>query len=244
MSASVIPATVTQTSLSRELLRWIQSLDLAYSVKNVKRDFSNGFLVAEIFSRYFDKEISMHSFDNGIALRIKKDNWGQLVKFMKRNGLGDLTSEHEVSAIVHAEDGAVVAFLNRIYEVLTNRKVQEVTKRPLPEPVAPYAKPSASAVLRTSQTKLAHDTSDDLSLRRAAHSTFAAHERGLQEERSADPERFRSNNSVAGGGSQMARGGPKAVGAELAPVPQITVKEIQVKQVDRNIAQVGQVEYH
>ena len=39
------------------------------------RAFNNGFLIAEVFSRYFPQEIQMHSFDNAESYAKKKDNW-------------------------------------------------------------------------------------------------------------------------------------------------------------------------
>lgn len=47
------------------------------------RDFSNGYLVAEIFSWYFPQEVTMHSYENGTSLKTKLGNWGQLQRVSK-----------------------------------------------------------------------------------------------------------------------------------------------------------------
>jgi hypothetical protein len=44
------------------------------------RDFSNGYLVAEIFCIYYPWDLRLSSFENGTSLKVKLDNWAQIEK--------------------------------------------------------------------------------------------------------------------------------------------------------------------
>ncbi|KAG1657318.1 hypothetical protein FOA52_008046 [Chlamydomonas sp. UWO 241] len=112
-------------ALTRDVFKWVQGLDLSHSLKNVRRDTQNGFIVAEVFSRYFPTDIQMHSFDNGVSTNCKKDNWGQLVRFAERRGVS-LPADLVVGTRqgVH---GAAVALLEHLYEVFTGKKIKRVS---------------------------------------------------------------------------------------------------------------------
>lgn len=70
--------------LPRDILKWLQSLQLSVPVRNVRRDFSNGYLVAEILSKCCassgGSSIRLGNFSMGAALDLKLGNWRHLAK--------------------------------------------------------------------------------------------------------------------------------------------------------------------
>lgn len=235
MATTTISSSSAGGNLPRDVLRWIQSLDLAYSVKNIRRDFSNGFLVAEIFSRYYAKDISMHSFDNGTAAKAKKDNWIQLIKIFRKIGLHDLIDEQQAHHIACLEDSAATDFLSKIYQILTGRTLQTIVKKPTVGKEPGYAKDiSLTKVRKAMQRSDLNEDSDIQTVSRIVSNVVVDHEKSLQEERLSDPDRFTA--SVIGSGSRISQSMPKSfVDSADEGGPQVRLKEIQVKQLDRNI---------
>jgi len=234
------------SGLPRELLKWLQSLDLTYSVKNVKRDFSNGFLVAEIFSRYAPADVEMHSYDNGHSLQRKLDNWAQLNKFFKKKGF--LIEKELINDVVHCKSlEAPTQLIASIYSQLTGREVKlnAAASDAAGDPSDPaYAKPNASSLL-TSQirdSELATTLSDQSAAAARAKALIDEHTDQLRTDRESQPSRY----GVPGGATQsatasltagMMRGPAKPVPQEIESA-QVRFQEVKVTQVDRNIAQL------
>lgn len=114
--------------LPRVICKWLQSLDLSYSVKNVRRDFANGFLIAEIISRYYPTDIQMHSFDTGISSAKKADNWAQLEKFFGKKAV---PVEHQmIQDVMDCKPDAPGLLLEKLYTFLTHKEVKVVRISP------------------------------------------------------------------------------------------------------------------
>merc|ERR1711881_413083 len=111
-----------KSGLPREIFKWLQSLDLTFPVHNVRRDFSNGFLVGEIFCCYYPDKIEMHSYTNGTSLNTKLGNWALLKRFFERNEFN--IPKEVIDGTIHCKQGAAELLVVFIYSILTKRPIR------------------------------------------------------------------------------------------------------------------------
>lgn len=114
--------------LPRPLIKWLDSLDLAYSIRNPRRDLANGFIVAEILARKYPNEINIYSIYNGLNTDQKRDNWEIISKLLARKEFPLPKSEYE--QIYNYVPDVAYAFLTRLYEFLTKRRLPGLKKPP------------------------------------------------------------------------------------------------------------------
>ncbi|KAI9203728.1 uncharacterized protein BJ171DRAFT_599952 [Polychytrium aggregatum] len=107
-------------ALSREAIKWLQSLDLSYSIKNYKRDLANGFLVAEILSKFYPSDVSMHAFDTGTASAAKKNNWDLLERHFQK--LSIPIPRELAQAVSQSKPDSAVNLLSLLFTHLYSRK--------------------------------------------------------------------------------------------------------------------------
>lgn len=65
----------TQLSFPRPILKWMQTLNLSVKIRDLRRDFSSGFIFAEILSRYFPSMVYLNKFQNHSSKADIDDNW-------------------------------------------------------------------------------------------------------------------------------------------------------------------------
>ena len=228
--------------MQREIVKWLQSLDLSSAIHNPRRDIANGFLVAEIVSRY-DKDVSLHSYDTGSGMAKRLDNWAQLQRAMtKRHQANVITNEH-VASVTQGREGAAVDMLEKLYVALVRRPLKmthamagpDVTAVVADPTVPAYAKPTASNVLR-----LKNDDSRDRfialtgeqdqdKIHLGNESLLEQHRLALQMQRMQDPQRFVPKPRPPSGSKQKAaqqRGGASSLVQRLQAARQLAVKSV------------------
>ena len=244
------------STLKRDVLKWLQSLDLSHSVSNVKRDLQNGFLVAEICSRYYGSAVQMHAFDNGVGRAAKADNWEQLTKFcLPRDIPVDTATAYAVS---DCQQGAAVSLLERLYEFFTNRKLQQLPREVLEAQEATLAEAARRDAANGTRGRKPRGLAGLKATARAARSSANAAQQAAVLEQAAEEQAEGAADGDAaapvaaaaaasaggggGGGSDAPVGGPPGVeppifasrplAAEAKPPPSVQFGEVKVTQLE------------
>ena len=104
---------------ARSVLRWLQTIDLSQPYSNPRVDFASGFLVAEICAKYIPT-VSMHSFSNFLSVKMRTDNWNQLMKIFISKGIP--INQNLVDDVIKRKQGAAIKLVEVLYTAFTKRK--------------------------------------------------------------------------------------------------------------------------
>lgn len=61
----------------------------------------------------------MHSFDNGVGMKVKLGNWSLLEKYFKKRGLK--ITRKMIDDVIHNKPNAAVPIIEEVYTFLTDR---------------------------------------------------------------------------------------------------------------------------
>ncbi|KAM9470463.1 spermatogenesis-associated protein 4 [Clarias gariepinus] len=185
-----------RSGLPREVWRWLQSLELSVSPKHIRRDFSNGYLVAEIFSWYVPEEFSLHTYDNGASIGAKQSNWSKIEKALAKRRISLI--KESVNGTIHCKPGAAEALVQEIYTLLTNRRIQsaqeealDFTDQSYQEQLPMVARSTASKAIKNNVSLSEELAEKNISTKqRNIQNIIHRHLEHRREERSQNPQRF------------------------------------------------------
>lgn len=104
--------------LPRDVLLWLQRLDLSTFLRDPARDVADGVLAAEIVARHRPALVHLHAFSPTSNLHARRANWGLLARLMAREGLDLGLTPVGVEAVVRGAPGAGADVLAALYRVL------------------------------------------------------------------------------------------------------------------------------
>lgn len=146
------------------LAMWLDSLELYQRISKHhvrwRRDLSSGFVIADILSRFYPSDVSLHTFSITSNTKCKEDNWRQLSVFFRKRHFP--VSSFDVGTALKARDADfAVKLLRRIYSHLARSglvpksEVLEVISDPIALG-APTEKTAASKNTAPSAVQLQH----------------------------------------------------------------------------------------
>jgi hypothetical protein len=147
----------------------------------IQRDFANGFIIAEIFSKYYPSDVQMHSFDTGrckinfshrkgISIKNKLNNWEYLERFFVKYEVP--VDRDLMNDVIHNKSASGIQLIEVVYTFLTKKTLYKrltfLTQFSLPP--KPNSEPEPPAIdspsfLRPTASKLIKDALTDAELK-------------------------------------------------------------------------------